>query len=305
MNILLRSCLIGGLILFALACEDPDKAPILTFDDAGKGAYPALIEETPRFIDFNDIENSVYTYSLEFVDINDGRDVQTYDLELEFTSATGEKIGPIPFRSYSQSDFEDIAASGLRGLTNIQISATELIDAVGLNIADVEVFDQFKLIGSVVSGEGIRFGSGNSSAQISGTSFRGHFDFTREVRCASDIGGSYDAVAVMNSTDPCCPDPANTTAVVTLTDKGGGVYTLDDFSAGGYVALYSVFGISTSTDLSGDITDICDVISGSYADAFANSTINIEGSRDPNTGVITYTWDNSFGDTGEVTLTPQ
>jgi len=128
--------------------------------------------------------------------------------------------------------------------------------------------------------------------------------FEFQITCPSDLGGTYDAVTTGTSTDPCCPGAVTAMAVVTLTDKGGGVYTISDWSSGIYLAWYAIYGISSMTDLSGDVTELCGAISGSFGEPFGTA-VNVVGSVDPSTGVITYDWSNGYADQATVTLTPR
>lgn len=296
--------IIGFGFLGLMGCEDENLSPVLTFDNAGKGAYVRLVEETPRFIDFFDIQNSVYTYSIEFVDVNQGQDVQSYDLQLLYDAAEGEDVGPVNFLSFSAADFVDMP-SGFKGLQDIQIRPSDLFAAAGIAESDVAIFDEFQIIGTITTSDGQIFGQDNSTSSVTGTSFAGHFNFTRTVSCSSDLGGTYDAIGSMISTDGCCPDEVTSSAVVTLTDEGGGVYNISDFSAGTYLTNYDVYGVSAATDLStSGFIDVCNVIQGSGTEVFG-AGVEFTGAVDPATGVITFSWVNGFGDTGEVTMTPR
>jgi len=126
------------------------------------------------------------------------------------------------------------------------------------------------------------------------------FSFT--VVCPSDLAGTYTSTTTGQSTDGCCPNETTLTNTVTVTGADG-AYTVSDFSAGLYLEWYSVYGVTPDTNVSGSISDVCGEVSGSFGEPFG-STINLTGSVDSGTGVITYTWMNGFGDTGTVILTP-
>jgi hypothetical protein len=115
----------------------------------------------------------------------------------------------------------------------------------------------------------------------------------------------YDAVSGGTSTDGCPPtNPiVGLNYVVTLTDLGGGSYSISDYSAGVYQDWYGAcFGYTFET--SATLVDICNSISFTVNDAFGCPNTGT-GTYDPGTGVITYTWSNCFGDIGDVVLTPQ
>lgn len=125
-----------------------------------------------------------------------------------------------------------------------------------------------------------------------------------QVTCDSELAGTYLASATGTSTDVCCPDETTVTKEITLTDEGGGVYTISDWSAGLYLEWYDIYGVTPTLDLSGRVTDVCGTLSGEFGEPFGTST-TVTGSVDPDTGVITYVWTNGYDDTATVTLTPQ
>jgi len=84
---------------------------------------------------------------------------------------------------------------------------------------------------------------------------------------------------------------------VELTEESSGIYTISDMSFGLYEQGY---GIGSPA---GRIQDVCTTITDQgdtdqYGDPF---TIN--GTVEEN-GVISLSWSNTYGDTGEVELTP-
>lgn len=125
-----------------------------------------------------------------------------------------------------------------------------------------------------------------------------------QITCNSDIGGTYTSTTTGTSTDTCCPTETTVTGTVTLTDNGDGFYTISDWSAGLYLEWYDVYGITSSTDMTAEIRDICDAISADFTEPF-NTATELRGTRDAATGVITYTWVNGYGDQATVVLTPQ
>lgn len=101
------------------------------------------------------------------------------------------------------------------------------------------------------------------------------------VSCPSDIGGTY----LVSSTGIGCCGVApitNHQYTVTVTDQGGGAYTLSDFSGGAYDGLFcGPFGICGDAS-GGTITDVCSVLSGSNADCCGDNidfsgTLNEDG----------------------------
>jgi len=102
------------------------------------------------------------------------------------------------------------------------------------------------------------------------------------VSCPSDIGGTY----LVSSTGIGCCGVApitNHQYTVTVTDNGGGSYTLSDYSGGAYDGLFcGPFGICGDAS-SGNITDVCGTLSGSAPDCCGDAitftgVVNSDGS---------------------------
>ena len=123
------------------------------------------------------------------------------------------------------------------------------------------------------------------------------------VSCPSDLGGTYSVLTSGTSTDsgatnnPITDYPYTTT----LTDDGGGNYTLSDAFGGVYIAWYTVFGLDFEVE--GTIKDVCGTITGTFTDPFG-AGVYLDGSVDSETGVITINWTNDFGDEGTSVYTP-
>ena len=292
------------LVLFAASCADPDLGPILTFDTAGKGAYVKLLKETTRSFNFYDLNNASYTYSVEFVDLEKGALLSEYNLDVTFVDknpGNGDKTkGPVRLKSYKAADLQTLD-DGFKGLTDIKITAKDLLAAVGLTTDDVNAGDVFQVVGTMIMQDGSVHTYANSSAAVQGSAFGSHFNFNLALVCPSDLAGDYVATTTGTSTDDCCPAQVTLdNKAVKLTAKGGGVYEISDFSAGLYYDWYDVYGIIESDPtLKGTITDVCNTISGSIDEPFGTKAV-ITGTA--GNGVITYTWENGFGDMATVTL---
>lgn len=125
------------------------------------------------------------------------------------------------------------------------------------------------------------------------------------VSCPSDIGGIYDVVSSGFSTDgaPINNPMVNFPYTVTVTDNGGGSYTVSDGVAGVYQEWYCApYGYCFETE--GSFLDVCGTLSGSWTEAFG-CPIELTGLVNGN-GTLTISWSNCFGDTIEEAIyTPQ
>ena len=56
-----KAFFMASTVLLIFSCKDDELKPILTFEDAGKGAYPRLVEESgEKFLNLFDIAGSAY-----------------------------------------------------------------------------------------------------------------------------------------------------------------------------------------------------------------------------------------------------
>jgi hypothetical protein len=117
------------------------------------------------------------------------------------------------------------------------------------------------------------------------------------VFCPSDLAGDYSSVSsgVFGNGGPAYNGIEST---VTLTAVDGTSYNVDDMSFG----LYPVGYVDDAPP--GILDDNCNTIVGDpgnldqYSDPFTiNGTVNADGT-------INISWSNTFGDTGDVVLTP-
>lgn len=167
-------------IFFFASCGNENLKPIITFEDAGKGAYPRLVTESQRVIYLSDIDNSAYTYTVEFVDVEQGDLVAAYDLVVKFEDNyldNGDNTtGTFALNSWEAADFTT-NSSGFKTLENITVTANDIIAAVGLNPNLLGPSDVFSISGFVTTLDGSVYGASNSSPSVKSPVFRGHFDF--------------------------------------------------------------------------------------------------------------------------------
>lgn len=126
------------------------------------------------------------------------------------------------------------------------------------------------------------------------------------VSCPSDLGGTYSVVTSGASTDPGpTPDEnpiSDFLTTVTITDNGGGNYTMSDAYGGLYLLWYDIYGI-TSSDTVGTFTDVCGTISSTFDPGnFVGETVTLTGTVNDD-GTLTIHWENNFGDFGDSVYT--
>ena len=147
------SMLIVMAALLVYSCADPNKSPIVTFDSAGKGAYPRLTdsqgEQLVNILSQADFDASSFTWSLRFIDVNQGADVAEYALNVTYETVGGTTQGPVELKKFSSADFTT-DETGFVAINNVSITASELTGAFGLSLADLTAGDEFQLRGVLV-----------------------------------------------------------------------------------------------------------------------------------------------------------
>ncbi len=279
----------GAILILATSCKDENLAPIATFDAAEKGAYPALIDETVRDINLFDIAGSSYTYTIEFIDLEQGNLVSEYSIQATYEdgdpSDGDNSAGPIEFKSWPSSSFET-NANGFKGISNITITASEAMAAFGLS--DLGPGDVFKFAGRVTTTSGQSFMASNSSAAVNGAAFRGHFNFNLTAICPSALEGTYTAI----STAIWCGADDGYETTVTLSKDGKTAYDVDDFSFGAYDPCYGAGAGRPLGNLR--LVDVCNKISvtgaSQWGEIYTYSDMSVDGNS------WKFTWLNDYGE---------
>lgn len=241
--------------LLISSCADPDKSPILTFDIVGKGAYPRLVEETPRELDLANLGSASYSYAVELVDLEKGALVSTYDLDVTYIDNNpdnGDKsAGPTRLRSISSSDF----TTNANGFKQVDVTVTlqELLDLFGLSADDLKANDQFYFFTTLTMNDGRTFSADNSTAAVNGPAFQAHFEWVLKATCPlpDDIFvGDY-----MLTYDPPINDGFGESlkeGIVTLRTVAGSS-TQREFDAC-YLEVYGCFDVTVKIDF------VCDQV---------------------------------------------
>jgi len=292
------------LLLFFTACRDENLAPIVTFDAAEKGAYVRVVSQNNENINLFDLTNSVMEYTIEFVDVEQGNLVSEYNLQIIYEDNNPENgdnsKGPVEFRTYAASEFTT-NQGGFKGLENIQITAQQALDAVGIGAEDLLSGDRFRFQGNVTTTAGANYNAANSSAAVNGNSFRGFFNFSLAAFCPSNLEGEYAYTTIATSIN--CPTNGNTTTsdltgMVSVIALGNGEYNFSDWSFGSYAVCYGASERANSGTLK--FTDTCEEV------AFTGTIDNL-GEKwafiaevDGTEWVIS--WENTFEEKGTTTI---
>jgi len=248
---------------------------------------------------------------LNLLEIQEGNDVT-----ISFTASVGEgnvaSLDVVGFFIKTDGSLEKVVlANDVNTLpVNITLSKSDLIDIYSsLNTdADFELGDQLIITADLTLEDGTVVkmlndnGSRNYGTDISISPL---YSVTQiyTVSCPSDLGGTYSVVSSGSSTDPGpTPDENPITDypyTTTITDNGGGSYTMSDAFGGLYILWYDIYGLDFEVE--GNFTDVCGNLNGSFTDPFGGA-VTITGTVNPD-GTLSIHWDNEFGDTGDSVYT--
>ena len=187
-------------LIFLSSCRDfvEPNIPYATFDT---GAYLRTIARTSTTFNFFDLANSKFALTLEAVDIEDGKTVQTVEIRVRhrrLIPGVGLKYTPTNdalVKTLQASDFAPNPDSRFLR-TSFTVSASEAIAAAGLTAADIEGGDVFEFRLVLNDKFGRRFSSDNVTTNVAGAPFYASpFQYPVSVICPSDLAGTYDFTA--------------------------------------------------------------------------------------------------------------
>lgn len=284
------------LAIFTVSCEDDGGTSAIELIE---GAVPNMIksESTDGFLDLTKIQAG-QNVSISFsADIAQG-DPASGDVVGVYTTVAGDV--------YNATLDENVSfpADYTLSANDIVAAFSELTSLDDLGLGDVlSITTRFTLDNGTVLNIINPDGTSNTGSNIRSTVL-----FTTvinyPVSCPSDLAGTYNVLSSGFSTDS---GPANNPIVdfpytVTITDDGGGAYTISDGVAGIYIEWYSIYGYSFETP--GNFTDVCGNLSGSWSTSFTGDTVELTGVVNED-GTLTVSWINAFGDeVTEATYTP-
>ena len=262
--------LMATALIFLSSCRDfvEPRIPYATFDT---GAYLRTIARTSTTFNFFDLANSKFALTLEAVDIEDGKTVQTVEIRVRhrrLIPGVGLKYTPTSdalVKTLQASDFGPNADSRfLRA--SFQITATEAIAAVGLTAADIQGGDVFEFRLVLNDKFGRRFSSDNVTTNVAGATFYASpFQYPVSVICPSDLAGTYDFTASEQKSDYGTCAGGTFTGKTTWTKVGTSTrYLVSDGTFGLYGCQNDVY--------KGDVgvSDACGVLSMSGVDGYGS-----------------------------------
>lgn len=290
-------------VIFLSSCRDFVE-PNVPYKDFDTGAYLRTIARTSTTFNFFDLPNSRFALTIEAVDKEDGKTVQTVEVRVRhrrLIPGVGLRYTPandVLIRTLQASDFKTNTSSRfLRA--DISITAAEAIAAVGLTAAGINGSDVFEFRLVLNDKFGRRFSSDNVTTNVAGAPFYDSpFQYPVSVVCPSDLAGTY-AYRTLVTSSPykrSCEGQI-LTGNVTFTKVGTSTsYALTD----------QTFGLFTTCSGDGPggavrLNDSCGVLSFSGADQYG-STYKFTFKSNNGTALV-FDWLSSDNEGGTTTLT--
>ena len=262
--------LMATALIFLSSCRDfvEPRIPYATFDT---GAYLRTIARTSTTFNFFDLANSKFALTLEAVDIEDGKTVQTVEIRVRhrrLIPGVGLKYTPTSdalVKTLQASDFAPNADSRFLR-TSFQITATEAFAAVGLSAAEIKGGDVFEFRLVLNDKFGRRFSSDNVTTNVGGAPFYASpFQYPVSVVCPSDLAGTYDFTASEQKSAYGTCAGGTFTGKTTWTKVGTSTrYLVSD----GTFGLYGCQGDVYKGDVG--VSDACGVLSMSGVDGYGS-----------------------------------
>jgi len=169
-------------LMLATSCTDfvEPNIPYATFDT---GAYLRTISRTSTTFNFFDLSNSKFDITVEAVDAQDGRSVESVDVRVRHrrlvagvgnvfipAAGAGGAVNDVSVKTLTAADFKTNDQSRfLRA--NIQLSATEILAKVGLTAAQINGGDAFEIRLTLRDNKGRVFNDVNASGDVKGGAF--------------------------------------------------------------------------------------------------------------------------------------
>lgn len=305
MNLIKKISSLFVIALLVGSCAD-EPLPYEVFEDLGKGALARKLVDNNVSYFLTDIPGSVYTFTVEFYDDNDGNNVASFDWTVRHrNNVTGTTSDPVTMASVASSAFGRDGTSGLP-TASYSFALADALAAMGLTADDVNGGDDIIFDGTITKTDGTTFGPDNSGAAIQGgAGFDGFFRLVRPLLCVSELDGACDATTVA-----WCGE--TWTGTVNFVQTGPGEYDLTpidvdgnpqiDFSLGAYWVCYGL----SQTLPGGDVKfiDACNNAGYSGVDRWSETyninSVTVDGST------LTIDWFNSYSpEAGVTTLVRQ
>jgi hypothetical protein len=289
--------LLASALIFLSSCRDFVE-PNVPYKDFDTGAYLRTIARTSTTFNFFNLGASKFALTLEAVDIEDGKTVQTVEVRVRhrrLIPGVGLRYTPqndVVVKTLQASDFQPNQTSRfLRA--SFEVTAAEAIAAVGLTSAQIEGGDVFEFRLVLNDKFGRRFSSDNVTTNVAGAPFYDSpFQYPVAVICPSDLAGTYQ----FDHIETFCGKTFAGSTTWTAVAASPGSYTVSDGTFGSWQACYP------DTWGSGNvrINDACGRLTMTGTDKYGDSYSMVVKSATAQ--VLTFEWRNTYGEFGTVAV---
>lgn len=289
--------MLAGALIFLSSCRDFVE-PNVPYKDFDTGAYLRTIARTSTTFNFFNLPASKFALTIEAVDIEDGKTVQTVEIRVRhrrLIPGVGLKYTPandVLVKTLQASDFTTNTSSRFLR-SSFEVTAAEAIAAVGLTAAGVQGGDVFEFRLVLNDKFGRRFSSDNVTTNVAGAPFYDSpFQYPVAVVCPSDLAGTY----AFDHIETFCGVTFSGSTTWTAVAASPGAYTVSDGTFGSWDKCYP------DTWGSGNvrISDACGKLTMSGADKYGDSYSLTFKSVTP--AVLTFEWKNTYGEFGTVAV---
>ncbi|MEM9983665.1 MAG: hypothetical protein AAF804_01090 [Bacteroidota bacterium] len=160
------------LLLLSIAlfygCTEEDFSPIITFDKAGKGAYPRLVSISAGEFDLNDLDKPI-TYTIELVSIDQGANVSEYRVDLSFVDVNLDNgdmstDGPATYLTATQSEF----TTNEDGFKQVEVTldVETMASVLGIDPENILPNDYIEFESFITLDDGSVFSADNSTPTV-------------------------------------------------------------------------------------------------------------------------------------------
>lgn len=289
--------LLASALIFLSSCRDFVE-PNVPYKDFDTGAYLRTIARTSTSFNFFNLGASKFALTLEAVDIEDGKTVQTVEIRVRhrrLIPGVGLRYTPqndVVVKTLQASDFQPNQTSRfLRA--SFEVTAAEAIAAVGLTSAQIEGGDVFEFRLVLNDKFGRRFSSDNVTTNVAGAPFYDSpFQYPVSVICPSDLAGTYQ----FDHIETFCGKTFAGSTTWTAVAATPGSYTVSDGTFGSWQQCYP----DTWGNGNVRINDACGRLTMTGTDKYGYSYSMVVKSATPQ--VLTFEWRNTYGEFGTVAV---
>ncbi len=294
-----------GAFMFITGCEQ-DRT-FVEYKDLEHGAFPRRLGAVtgpyaPAF-NYNDVEGSFLSFTVEFYDDTNGQSVESYCWTVNH-APTGTSA---PMGCKTRSQF-GTSPDG-RPSADFTFTFQQALDALGLTINDVNGGEALDFYATLTLTDGRVFDRINTSTILQGQpAFNAFFQHKANLICPSLLAGVFDASTTGNGGIWACN--STWTGQVEWVLDGNGIYDVKsthssgevftDMSMGGYYACYNSAAQSSLPNGNLRIADACGKLTytglSQWSEVYSFNSISVNGET------LVIDWSNDYGEAAITTL---